>query len=68
MMSLWKDIAAALLMGMVLPGVMLHYAVMDLRQENTSLDLEITIPQETVQISDFLPVLVCRNGEAATMA
>ena len=54
MTSIWKDLLTALLMGMVLPGLMLNYAVMGLRQETPIEEIRITIPAETV--SEPLPV------------
>lgn len=61
MRSLWKDVAAAFLMGMVLPGVMLNYAVMQLQQNMPVQDIQITIPKETWEENVSLPVLVRRS-------
>ena len=62
MTSIWKDIMSALLLGMVLPGVMLNYTVMGLRQEKNIADIQITIPAETGAKAESLPVLL-RNSE-----
>lgn len=58
MTSIWKDILAALMMGMVLPGMMLNYAVMGLRQETPIQDIQISIPEETAPAAVSLPVLL----------
>lgn len=58
MRSLWKDILTALFMGMVLPGLMLNYAVMGLRRAGPVQEIQITIPEETVAETVLLPVLV----------
>ena len=62
MRSIWKDILAALIMGMVLPGLMLNYAVMGLRQEKNIRDIQITIPEETVLEEVSLPVRLHSSG------
>lgn len=56
MMSIWKDILAALLIGMVLPGVLLNITVTGLRQDTA--EIQITIPRETEGLQAFLPVLL----------
>lgn len=61
MMSLWKDILAAFMMGMVLPGILLNITVMGLQRETTIEDIHITIPQETEVKKSSLPVLLCRE-------
>ena len=66
MRSVWKDILAALMIGMVLPGMMLNYAVMSLRQEGAVIeDLRITIPEETEEAAGSLPVRL-RSSEGQT--
>ena len=64
MRSLWKDILAAFLMGMVLPGLILNFAVMLLRQNTPIEDIQITIPRETVRDPVFLPVFLRRSDSA----
>lgn len=64
MRSLWKDAAAALMMGMVLPGLMLNYAVMDLRKDVPVEEIRITIPEQPQQKIDALPVLLRRENGA----
>lgn len=58
MRSLWKDILAAFLMGMVLPGMMLNFAVMQLRQNTNIQEIQIIIPEETVKEKVSVPVLL----------
>lgn len=58
MRSLWKDILTALFMGMILPGLMLNYAVMGLRRARPVPEIQITIPEQTVVEKVLLPVLV----------
>lgn len=65
MRSLWKDILAALMMGMVLPGIMLNYAVMQLRQSLPIQEIQITIPKETQQ--EQIPVPVRIRGKDGTV-
>lgn len=62
MMSLWKDILAAVLLGMVLPGAMLNLAVTGLRQETAIEEIQITIPEETEPQPLSLPVLLHREN------
>ena len=64
MHTLWKDILSALMMGMVLPGLMLNYAVMGLRQARPAPEIQITIPEETTRKLISLPVLVRREDAA----
>lgn len=61
MRSLWKDVAAAFLLGMVLPGIMLNYAVMQQRQNRLLSEIQITIPEETQHRPVSVPVLVRKN-------
>lgn len=61
MMSLWKDILAALMMGMLMPGVLLNLTVLGLRQDNPIADIQITIPEETEIQKQSLPVLQRRE-------
>ncbi|MBP3684719.1 MAG: stage II sporulation protein D [Oscillospiraceae bacterium] len=58
MRSIWKDVFAAFIMGMVLPGVILNFAVMLMRREAPIADLQITIPAETKEKTVSLPVRV----------
>lgn len=58
MMSLWKDILAALMIGMVLPGVLLNIAVMCMQKETAISDIQITIPEEKTEEPQSLPVLL----------
>jgi stage II sporulation protein D len=61
MTSLWKDILAALMMGMVLPGVVLNLTVSALRQETA--DIEVTAVQEVQAPERSAPVLVRREED-----
>lgn len=65
MHAIWKDILAALMVGMVLPGIMLNYAVMSLRQDRAIEDLQITIPAETEEGTESIPVRL-RDTEGMT--
>lgn len=56
MMSLWKDILAALMLGMVLPGILLNLTVAGIRRETAIADIQITIPEETEERRDSMPV------------
>lgn len=58
MRSLWRDILAALMMGVVVPGLMLNFAVMFLQRETPIQSIQITIPEETEYEQTALPVLV----------
>ena len=66
MRSIWKDILAAVMMGMVLPGLMLNFAVMVLRQNAPVQDIQIIIPAETVEKKESLPVLVRESEDLVT--
>lgn len=63
MRSIWKDILAALMMGMVLPGLMLNYAIMGLQKDETIRDLQITMPDEPIQRTESMPVLLRESDE-----
>ena len=65
MRRLWRDILAAWMMGMILPGIMLNYAVMALRQQDTARSIQIAVPEETEETEAFLPVLF-RNTDGST--
>lgn len=64
MRSLWKDVAAAFLMGMVLPGILLNYAVVQQRYNQPLPEIQITIPEETQQKPVSSPVLVRENDDS----
>lgn len=61
MKSLWKDIFAAIFMGMVLPGIMLNFAVMLLNRKPQTEAIRISIPQETLPQTTKLPMLLRKN-------
>lgn len=65
MRSLWKDILAALILGMILPGIMLNYAVTALRQNTDAQSIRFTVPEETEEKPASLPVLLRREDAAA---
>lgn len=56
MMALWKDILAALMLGMVLPGILLNLTVAGIRRETAIADIQITIPEETEERRGSMPV------------
>ena len=60
MKTICKDIFTALFMGMVLPGLLLNFAVMVL--EDDSRIPEVTIPQETVPQTVALPMRLRNAG------
>lgn len=68
MMSLWKDILAALMIGMVLPGVLLNIAVMCMQKETAISDIQITIPEEKTEEPQSLPVLLRRENGRTELA
>jgi len=56
MRLLWKDILAALLIGMVLPALMLNAGLLFLRRDTPISSIRITIPEETKPSGSELPV------------
>jgi len=68
-MRLWKDILAGIFMGLIVPGVLLNFAVLLLRQPSEAMEVVVTLPQraaeETVPLETTCPPLCVwyRNGE-----
>lgn len=56
MRSLWKDILTAIFMGMILPGILLNFAVMLLDSQPQAAAAQETAPQETVPEKVSLPM------------
>ena len=63
MRSLWKDILTAFLIGMVLPGLMLNFGVMLMRNFTPVSEIQITIPEETEDKTISLPILLRQPGQ-----
>lgn len=63
---LWKDVVTAIFMGMLLPGVLLNFAVMLLDSQIDSEPVQETIPQEMKTVS--LPMRLRKpNGSVEEM-
>ena len=58
MRSLWRDILAAVMMGMVVPGILLNFAVLLLDRQSPVQSIQITVPAETQQAQSSIPVKI----------